>query len=107
MTVLTGALVIGHLGAADARSHLSEWTPVVVPDRANRRIVVGVILGCVLFIAFLGVGLPLIRTSQEDPIAECAKKYDQRKADLTSADWSWLPPGWTCSFADGPSGRVP
>lgn len=88
-------------------SSLTECITVAVSERTGKRVMVGTILVGVLLVAFLGVGFPLIRTAQEDPYAECAKKYESRKTDLTSDDWTWVPPGWACRFTEGTSGRVP
>ena len=80
---------------------------MALSQRAGKRVAVGIVIGCVLAFVSLAVGFPLIRTAQEDPVAECAKKFESRKADLVSVDWTWVPPGWSCHFTEGPSGRVP
>ena len=80
---------------------------MALSQRAGKRLAAWTVIASVLLIVSLAVGFPLIRTAQEDPIAECAKKFDSRKTDLVSANWTWVPPGWACHFTAGPSERVP
>lgn len=80
---------------------------MTLSQRAGKRVAVGIVIACVLVFVSLAVGFPLVRTAQEDPVAECAKKFESRKTDLVSAEWTWVPPGWACRYREGPSERVP
>jgi hypothetical protein len=75
--------------------------------RLVKHLVLGALTGALMLLLFLAAVFPLIRVRMDDPIAECAVKYEERKTALVDARWSWLPPGWACRFADGPDGRVP
>lgn len=74
--------------------------------RASRFAGVAIVL-LVAGLVLLVVALPLVRIRMKDPVAECAVKFEERKAELVGARWTWLPPGWDCSFTAGPSGRLP
>lgn len=78
-----------------------------ISDRTQTRLLVGAVAGLITMLVFVAVAFPLVRVRMDDPVAECALKYEERKTQLVDARWSWLPPGWKCRFTNGPSGRVP
>lgn len=63
--------------------------------------------GAVLLLVLIVLAVPMIGVVRDDPVAECAIKYDERKTTLVAAEWTWLPPGWSCRFTEGADGRVP
>lgn len=74
----------------------------------RRRAQLGAMIGAlVLCLGYVVAAVPAILIGKEDPKAECASAYDERKPDLVDATWHWFPPSWTCRFEESPDGRVP
>lgn len=76
----------------------------VTRKRAALGATVGVLVLC---LGYVVAAVPAILIGKEDPKAECASAYAERKAELVDATWHWFPPSWTCRFEATPNGRVP
>lgn len=64
----------------------------------SRRVAVAsVVLALVTLLAGIAV-VSAIRYRQEDVFAECARVFEDQKAELLGYHWSWLPPAWTCEY---------
>lgn len=45
--------------------------------------------------------IPYVRVASDGAESRCAEAAPDRKADLVSVDWSYLPLGWECRTTSG------
>ncbi len=48
----------------------------------------------------LGRLLQVWSVGRDDPLAECADRFDDDKTQLVDTEWRWLPPRWGCVYRD-------
>ena len=45
--------------------------------------------------------IPYVRVARDGAESRCAQATPERKAELSSVDWSYVPFGWECRTASG------
>jgi hypothetical protein len=60
-------------------------------------LVLGVVIATVMGVA----AIPYVGVARDGAESRCAEATAERKAELASVDWSYLPFGWECRTASG------